>query len=197
MHILKPFHLSEMAFFKTCIHLVLKKVLMKKIVFTTLIFFLMQENYAQQTIPLYEGDVPNSKPYSTKEFSEPQSNGDTLVHYISQPTLTIFLPEKSMANGTAVIICPGGGYFINSIVKEGYDVARKFNEWGVAAFVLKYRIPNDSAMNDKSIAPLQDAQRAIQFVRRNAAKYHLNGKKDWHHGILCRRAFGINSSHTF
>jgi acetyl esterase/lipase len=137
----------------------------------------MQQTNAQQTIPLYDGEIPGSKVYPTKEFWEPQDNGDTIVHFISQPTLTIFLPEKSKANGTAVIICPGGGYWINSIVKEGFAVARKFNEMGVAAFVLKYRIPNDSAMNNKAIAPLQDAQRAIQLVRMNSEKWHINEDK--------------------
>src|SRR5664279_1000657 len=129
---------------------------MKKILYALLpVICFMQNVLAQHAIALYDGTVPNSKPYTTKEFWEPQPNGDTLVHYTSQPTLSIFLPDKAKANGTAVIICPGGGYWITSIVKEGYDVAKKFNEWGVAAFVLKYRIPNDSSMSDKSIGPLQ------------------------------------------
>jgi acetyl esterase/lipase len=151
---------------------------MKKsaIIFFLLICF-MKNIEAQQTIPLYEGKVPNSLPYATKEVWEPQDNGDTIVHFISQPTLSVFLPDKSKANGTAVIICPGGGYWIASIVKEGYAVARRFNEMGIAAFVLKYRIPNDSAMVDKTIAPLQDAQRAIQLVRMNAKEWNIDTNK--------------------
>ena len=133
--------------------------------------------YAQQTIPLYEGKIPNSKRYTTKEWWERQDNGDTIVHFISQPTLTIFLPEKFKANGTAVVICPGGGYWITSIVKEGFAVAKKFNEWGIAAFVLNYRIPNDSSMVDKKIGPLQDAQRAIQLVRLHANEWNINSDK--------------------
>jgi acetyl esterase/lipase len=149
---------------------------MKKIMIACLfIICFMQYVNAQQTIPLYEGKIPNSKPYTTKEFWEPQSNGDTIVHYISQPTLTIFLPEKSKATGTAVIICPGGGYWITSIIKEGFAVARKFNEWGIAAFVLNYRIPNDSSMVDKKIGPLQDAQRAMQLVRLHAKEWNIVG----------------------
>ncbi len=132
---------------------------------------------AQQTISLYEGDIPNSKPYPTKERWEPQDNGDTTVRLISQPTLTIFLPEKQKATGASVIICPGGGYWVASIVKEGFSVARQFNEYGVAAFVLKYRMPNDSSMINKSIAPLQDAQRAIQLVRMHAADWNVDEKK--------------------
>lgn len=151
---------------------------MKNYIFSLLFaIFFMQQTYAQQTIPLYEREIPGSRVYDTKELWEPQDNGDTIVHFISQPTLTIFLPEKSKANGTAVIICPGGGYWINSIVKEGFAVARKFNEMGVAAFVLKYRIPNDSAMTNKAIAPLQDAQRAIQLVRMNSEKWNINKDK--------------------
>lgn len=151
---------------------------MKKYIFIFLFLVSFMESInAQETIPLYEGIVPNSKPYTTKEWWEPQSNGDTIVHYISQPTLTVFLPEKAKANGTAVIICPGGGYWITSIVKEGFAVARKFNEMGVAAFVLNYRIPNDSSMVDKKIGPLQDGQRAIQFVRLNAKKWNIDPGK--------------------
>jgi len=151
---------------------------MKKTGITFLLLIsIMNFTEAQQTIPLYEGHVPNSIPYHTKEWWQPQNNGDTIVHFTSQPTLSVFLPEKSKANGTAVIICPGGGYWITSIVKEGYAVARKFNEMGIAAFVLKYRIPNDSSMTDKKIGPLQDAQRAIQLVRMNADKWNIDVHK--------------------
>jgi acetyl esterase/lipase len=146
----------------------------KASVFSLLVICFMQNIHAQKTIPLYGDNIPNSKPYTTKEWWEPQSNGDTIVHYISNPTLTVFLPEKGKANGTAVIICPGGGYSITSIVKEGYAVARQFNKWGITAFVLNYRIPNDSSMIDKKTGPLQDAQRAIQLVRLNAKKWNID-----------------------
>lgn len=142
-----------------------------------LIIGFMQNMYAQQTMRLYEDNVPNSRPYNTKEWWEPQNNGDTIVHYTSQPIVTVFLPGKIKANGTAVVICPGGGYWVTSIVKEGFAVAREFNKWGVAAFVLNYRIPNDSSMIDKKIAPLQDAQRAIQLVRINADKWNIDPAK--------------------
>ena len=137
----------------------------------------MQQTQAQKTINLYDGAVPNSKPYSTKELREPQSNGDTIVHYTSVPTLSVFLPDKKIANGTAVVICPGGGYWVTSIVKEGFAVARAFNKMGITAFVLKYRIPNDSSMLDKKIGPLQDAQRALQLVRLHAKEYNIDTNK--------------------
>lgn len=150
---------------------------MKKIIFVLLFYFFMMQLHAQQTIPLYDGKIPNSKPYETKEVWEPQDNGDTIVHFTSQPTLTVFLPDKKIVNGTAVVICPGGGYWVTSIVKEGFAVAKEFNKWGVTAFVLKYRIPNDSSMGDKKIGPLQDAQRAIQLVRMHAKEWNLNEDK--------------------
>jgi len=137
----------------------------------------MHNAYTQTTINLYDGAVPNSKPYSTKEVWDPQSNGDTIVHFTSQPTLTVFLPDKKIANGTAVIICPGGGYWVTSIVKEGFALAREFNKWGVAAFVVKYRVPNDSSMTDKKIGPLQDAQRGIQLVRMRAQEWNIDANK--------------------
>lgn len=148
---------------------------MKNVIVNFILLFCMINNMqAQQTIPLYPGKIPNSLPYHTKEVWEPQSNGDTIVHYTSEPTLSVFLPEKGKANGTAVIICPGGGYWVTSIVKEGFAVARAFNEMGVTAFVLKYRMPNDSSMSNKAIGPLQDAESAIQLVRMRAKEWNIN-----------------------
>ena len=96
---------------------------------------------------------------------------------VVQPTLTVFVPVAGTANGTSVIICPGGGYARLSIDSEGYDVAKKLNEMGITAFVLKYRLPNDQSQPDKSIAPLLDAQQALRFVRQQAAKYQLNPER--------------------
>jgi acetyl esterase/lipase len=75
------------------------------------------------------------------------------------------------------VICPGGAYRIAAASHEGYDVAKKFNEMGVAAFVVKYRIPNDATMINRQIGPLQDAQRAIQYVRENAEEYKIDSKR--------------------
>jgi len=73
-----------------------------------------------------------------------------------------------------VIIYPGGGYAIVAGGHEGYDVAKRFNEMGVAAFVVKYRIPDTSTMISKETGPLQDAQRAIQIVRENARVWGID-----------------------
>lgn len=132
---------------------------------------------AQEVVPLYKGKIPMSKPGPNREESFLGSDGKERIRKVSIPTLTVFLPPKEKSNGTTVIICPGGGYVHLSVVGEGYDVAKLLNEWGVAAFVLKYRMPNDSTMQQKEIGPLQDAERAIQLVRTNAKQWHINPSK--------------------
>ena len=128
---------------------------------------------AQQEIPLYSGPVPNAKDTPNEEVK----GKDDVVSNVSRPTLSVFLPSKEKANGTAVIICPGGGYGVLVMKREGYDVAEAFAKQGVAAFVLKYRLPSDKTMLDKAIGPLQDAQQAIQTVRQRAAEWHIDPQK--------------------
>ena len=127
---------------------------------------------AQKIIPLYEGEIPNSKAAPDEEKFE-DTNGIARISKISRPTLSVYLPPQEKSTGAAVIICPGGGYWINAISHEGTDVARKFNEMGVAAFVLKYRIPNDATMINREIGPLQDAQQAIRMVRQRASEWKV------------------------
>ncbi len=130
-------------------------------------------SFAQATIDLYQGSIPNSKPSGNEETTE-QRDGISIVGKITKPTLTIFLASEEIANGTAVIIYPGGGYWVNAISHEGTDVAKKFNEMGVSAFVLKYRIPDDATMEKKEIGPIQDAQQAIKTVRQRALEWNIN-----------------------
>ena len=81
----------------------------------------------------------------------------------------VFLPEKKFATGRAVVICPGGGYQHLAMDHEGYDWAPFFNNMGIAAIVLKYRMPN----GDKEV-PISDAEEAIKLVRRNASNWNIN-----------------------
>lgn len=147
---------------------------MKKIPFVLLILFCFQVN-AQQELPLYSGEIPNSIPSENKEKSI--NNGILIISNVSNPTLTIYQPKKKNVSKSTVIICPGGGYGILASGHEGADVARELNKMGVTAFILKYRLPNDSIMKDKSIAPLQDAQRAIQLVREKAKDWNIDATK--------------------
>lgn len=126
-------------------------------------------------IPLYPGPIPNSKPTAAKERVDKRPNGTRFVFGTVEPTLTVYVPQKP--NGQGVVICPGGGYSGTAIDHEGFDVAKAFNAIGVAAFVLKYRMPLDTSCIDKSLAPLQDAQQAIRLVRKNAAKWKVNPRK--------------------
>jgi acetyl esterase/lipase len=121
-------------------------------------------------IPLYINGVPNSIAAPNRESSTFKDN-ITLVAKVTVPSITVFKPAQP--NGKAVIICPGGGYQIFAFDMEGTQVAEEFNKWGVTAFVLKYRLPDDSTMVDKTVAPLQDAQQAIRFIRSNASQWGI------------------------
>ncbi len=129
---------------------------------------------AQQTIPLYPGEIPNSHQHQVKEVALQQEGAFFGYSQVSQPTLTAYLPEQGKATGTAVVICPGGGYAMECFLVEGTRIAEAFLRQGIAAFVLKYRLPSDSTMTDKSIGPLQDAQQAILTVRQRAAEWQID-----------------------
>jgi acetyl esterase/lipase len=142
-----------------------------------LLFYLFMMShwiYSQTVISLYNGPIPNSLDVPNEEIAEIRDNGIQIISKVSQPTLSVYLPPKEIATGKAVIICPGGGYGVLAFSHEGTDVAEEFNRKGTAAFVLKYRLPNDASMPDKSIGPLQDAQRAIQLVREKADAWNIN-----------------------
>jgi acetyl esterase/lipase len=149
---------------------------MKKLISILFYFLIVMITAGQETLPLYNGEIPNSKPSKDEEYSD-TSGGILIIHKITSPTISIYLPPKEKANGTAVIIYPGGGYWIVAAGHEGADVARKLNEWGITAFVVKYRIPDNTTMINKEIGPLQDAQRAIQYVRENAATWNIDKNK--------------------
>ncbi|MDQ2720646.1 MAG: alpha/beta hydrolase [Bacteroidota bacterium] len=139
-------------------------------------FMLLNISKAQTTIPLYK-QIPNSRPaLDYKEKSDTGSDGVIRISKVSVPEITIFQPKKSSRKNTAIIICPGGGYSILAYNLEGTNVAKILNDWGITAVVLKYRLPMDVIMKDKSIGPLQDAQRALQYLRENAEQLNINPK---------------------
>lgn len=150
---------------------------MKKLLITMSLLSILTYSKAQQEMPLYPNEVPNYKAVPNTQKSETDKNGILRISEVSVPTLTLYSPPKGTSNGTSVIICPGGGYSILAASHEGSDVAKEFNKMGITAFVLKYRIPNENAQIDKTIAPLQDAQQAIRVVRTNALKYGISPNK--------------------
>ena len=134
---------------------------------------------AQTILPLYPGKIPGA--IETPDRERTETDGIVRIHEISKPTLTVFLPEGVKGSVPAVVICPGGGYAINAFSHEGTDVARLFNQWGMAAFVLKYRIPSVKTMQNRMTGPLQDAQQALALVRSRAAEFHVDPN---HVGIM-------------
>lgn len=133
----------------------------------------LQQATAQQ-IPIYEGPVPNARK-APADYLE-QTDADNSVTRITQPALIPFFPPKGMATGTAILIFPGGGYRLLSL-PSCEEIAKALNEKGITAFIVKYRLPNDTIMINKSIGPLQDAQAAIRVVRKNAAAWGINPAK--------------------
>jgi acetyl esterase/lipase len=127
------------------------------------------------SIPLWPESPPFSKPNDLVEKT--WTTNVMRVENVTEPKLYPFLPPADQRNGSSVVICPGGGYRILAIDHEGYAIARWFNERGIAAFVLKYRLPNDEAMDEKAIIPLLDAQQAIRMVRKNAGEWGLDPQK--------------------
>ena len=149
---------------------------MKRILCLPFILFIVKAN-AQSIaeMELYKGRVPNSTNAPNNEYTTIGDDKVMRVAKVSIPSITMFKPAQQ--NGMSVIICPGGGYSILAWNKEGTKVAEEFNKWGITAFILRYRLPDDTTMVDKSIAPLQDAQQAVRLVRSNAAEWGIDKNK--------------------
>jgi len=129
---------------------------------------------AMQSFPLYgDAAIPNSKPSPDEEST---ANG-SWIKKVSRPVIQVYLPARSRATGAGVVIFPGGSYAGLTFQYEGTQQAEYFVDHGIAAFVVKYRIPDDRTMGDKSMGPLQDAQQAMRFARGHAADWNLDPKR--------------------
>ena len=150
---------------------------------------------AQQVIPLYAGKAPGSESWTWSEQENTTNAFRTRVVYnVSSPSLTVFRPDPAINTGTAVVICPGGGFHTLSIDSEGIDVAKWLAAKGVTAFVLKYRlvrsltqdpvaellpkmqnIPGLDAEN-APVVPLAvaDGHKAMEYVRAHAGRFQIN-----------------------
>ena len=160
---------------------------------------------AQKVINLYDGKAPGSESWTWDEAENTTNMFKTRVVYnVSTPTITAYLPSPDRANGTAVIVAPGGAFHTLSIDSEGVDVAKWLNEKGVAAFVLKYRVvhslTNDPVAElmpkmadfkklDEENAPviplaIADGKRAMEYVRQHAKEMGIAPNRDRFHGFF-------------
>jgi acetyl esterase/lipase len=158
------------------------------------VVFLASVCAAQDVIPLYPGVAPGSSPasYPEKAYFSKVWNTE-VVSNVTKPTLTVFKPAPELRNGTAVVICPGGGFMALSIESEGLEVAHYLVAKGVTAFVLKYRLAQtgDDATQEfttligdrekfaammQKIVPLSiaDGMTAVTYVRQHAAEYGVS-----------------------
>jgi acetyl esterase/lipase len=149
---------------------------------------------APEVIPVWPGEVPNAELWQDagSELERPRWENSRLARNISQPTLTVFLPGPEVANGTGIIVCPGGAFHFLMVDKEGTEIAEWFNARGVAIFVLKYRVfptPDDDdaflriaedplsrRANMDRVWPLSvsDGLQAIRTVRENADRFGID-----------------------
>jgi predicted peptidase len=147
----------------------------------------------QKVIQLYDGAAPGSESWTWSEAENDSNAWQTKVVYnVSKPTLTVFQPQAGKANGTAVIIAPGGAFHALSINSEGYDVAKWLAEKGVTCFVLKYRLVHSFTTepvkevsakwgskkfeeDNAALIPLAiaDGRQAIAYVRKHADEFNV------------------------
>ena len=153
---------------------------MKTNILFVLIFFINILFVRSQTVTLklWPDGIPGS--ISDPSYIEKIITTDgriTRCNNVVTPDLTVFLPAPEKANGAAVMICPGGGYGTLAFDHEGNAIAKWLNDNGVAGIILKYRLPSDQIMKDKSVGPLQDAQEAMRVIRRHASEWKIDPEK--------------------
>ena len=143
-----------------------------------LVAVLTQTAHSQEVVNLWPVNaIPNA--IAGIQLTEKSETGDGILRIsnVSVPTITTYLPPAGQASGSAVMICPGGGYSILASGHEGEEVARWFNGMGVAAFVLKYRLPDERIMTNQHEVPLMDAMQGMKLIRQNATRYGIDPQK--------------------
>jgi acetyl esterase/lipase len=174
---------------------------MKRTGLTFILFALAFISHAQtKIIQLYDGAAPGSENWTWARAANDSNMFHTMVVYnVVHPTLTVFEADPAVANGTAVIIAPGGAFHTLSVNSEGIDEAKFLNKKGITAFVLEYRVVHSLTTDPvKELLPLlstrnfklldsinapvvkmamEDGLTAMAYVRKNAAAYHINPNK--------------------
>lgn len=129
--------------------------------------------FVHKRINLYDiKTMPNKKGTVHKD-----SIFNNRIWRAEQPRLYEYLPGREESKGTAMIVIPGGGYIKQAYETAGVSFAKWLNTIGVTAFVLLHRLPNQTDMEDPSIAPVMDAQRAVKWVRAHASEYGVDPQR--------------------
>lgn len=135
-------------------------------------------SFAQQTIELYNGEIPNSKNIEgVGNLTLNVPNYGEVRIIVVNPSITAYLPDKKLNSGVAVVICPGGAYFAEATGSEGTALAKRLCDAGIAGIVLNYRLPNPAYFKNKEYVPLQDAQQAMILVRQHAKDWGIDPNK--------------------
>jgi dienelactone hydrolase len=171
---------------------------MNKISAIFLLLFAVAVNAQQKVIPLYDGPAPGSENWTwTQQENSNNMYHSNAVYNITKPTLTIYLPDSGVTpTGTALVVCPGGGFHSLSIMQEGYAVVKWCQKKGITAFLLRYRLRHTlgddpykqeiADRTDKSAAQVMDTVRtmavadgrkAIAYVREHAGEYGISPDK--------------------
>lgn len=127
---------------------------------------------AQEVIPLWQNNMPNSKGIVLKDSVA----GERVVQ-VGTPAIHVYEPSKAESTGTAVLIIPGGGYVKLAHEISGIALAKWYNTLGVTAFVLMHRFPQSPDVVVSYKAPLQDGQRALRYIRAHAEEYGIDIRK--------------------
>ncbi|PWE01215.1 alpha/beta hydrolase [Marinilabilia rubra] len=127
-------------------------------------------------LSLYEGSSPGSKGNPPQERKTISDYGTPILYNVTEPELWHYSAQGKGIK-PAIIICPGGGYRVEAYEHEGSQVAEWLSQLGYEAFVLKYRLPEDSLFSDATFVPLADARRAIALVREKASEWSINPDK--------------------
>ncbi|MCG6190587.1 alpha/beta hydrolase [Maribellus maritimus] len=142
--------------------------MIKKITLILLVIINVNSFAQDKILKVWPNGAPNDN-----GMKEPEEKYDGVrVRNVSEAEMYVYLPEKENNTGAAVVICPGGGYVIEAMDHEGYDMAKWLASKGVAGIVLKYRLPYGNHE-----IPSTDAKRAVRIVRKNAAEWGINSEK--------------------
>jgi acetyl esterase/lipase len=150
-----------------------------KIYFPCLLLFLTMRSTAQTVISLYnDNKVQGAIHCNRKELvTTDPTDGRIHISHVVEPSLTMYRPTIINKVKPAVIVCPGGSYINLSMTHEGYQVAEQLNKYGITAFVLKYRLPNDSCMQQRETGALQDLQQALILIKTRAKEWGIDSSK--------------------